>query len=115
MRELPETFTSIRAKMNGNVKFAIDNMNDALKAMCEDIDTSPKEKLKATQDYLALFMKLENEVHKEKENREITKQRKLNTKIKEYELDKLSGESEEANGMPNAVMQAKFSPTMTRN
>ena len=115
MRELPETFTSIRAKMNGNVKFAIDNMNDALKAMCEDIDTSPKEKLKATQDYLALFMKLENEVHKEKENREITKQRKLNTKIKEYELDKLSGESEEANGIPNAVMQAKFSPTMTRN
>lgn len=115
MRELPETFTSIRAKMNGNVKFAIDNMNDALKAMCEDIETSPKEKLKATQDYLALFMKLENEVHKEKENREITKQRKLNTKIKEYELDKLSGESEEANGMTNAVMQAKFSPTMTRN
>ena len=115
MRELPETFTSIRAKMNGNVKFAIDNMNDALKAMCEDIETSPKEKLKATQDYLALFMKLENEVHKEKENREITKQRKLNTKIKEYELDKLSGESEEANGIPNAVMQAKFSPTMTRN
>ena len=115
MRELPETFTSIRAKMNGNVKFAIDNMNDALKAMCEDIDTSPKEKLKATQDYLALFMKLENEVHKEKENREITKQRKLNTKIKEYELDKLSSENEEANGIPNAVMQAKFSPTMTRN
>lgn len=114
MRELPETFTSIRAKMNGNVKFAIDNMNDALKDMCEDVETSPKEKLKATQDYLALFMKLENEVHKEKENREITKQRKLNTKIKEYELDKLSGESEDS-GIPNAVMQAKFNPNMSVN
>ena len=115
MRELPETFTSIRAKMNGNVKFAIDNMNDALKAMCEDIDTSPKEKLKATQDYLALFMKLENEVHKEKENREITKQRKLNTKIKEYELDKLSGEGEENSRMPMEVMQAKFDPDNVYN
>lgn len=110
MRELPETFTSIRAKMNGNVKFAIDNMNDALKAMCEDIDTSPKEKLKATQDYLALFMKLENEVHKEKENREITKQRKLNTKIKEYELSRLEGEDE---GIPVEINQSKFSPTMS--
>lgn len=110
MRELPETFTSIRAKMNGNVKFAIDNMNDALKDMCEDEDTSPKEKLKATQDYLALFMKLENEVHKEKENREITKQRKLNTKIKEYELSRLEGEDE---GIPVEINQSKFSPTMS--
>ena len=85
-------------------------MNDALKAMCEDIDTSPKEKLKATQDYLALFMKLENEVHKEKENREITKQRKLNTKIKEYELSRLEGEDE---GIPVEINQSKFSPTMS--
>lgn len=115
MRELPETFTSIRAKMNGNVKFAIDSMNEALVEMCNSEEVSAKEKLKATQDYLALFMKLENEVHKEKENREITKQRKLNTKIKEYELSKLEDEEEGGDGIPSAVLQAKFSPTMTRN
>lgn len=115
MRELPETFTSIRAKMNGNVKFAIDNMNDALKALCEDIDTSNKDKLKATQDYLALFMKLENEVTREKEQREVMKQRKLNTRIKEAEVAKIEDELEGGSGIPSAVMQAKFNPNMSVN
>lgn len=115
MRELPETFTSIRAKMNGNVKFAIDNMNDALKDLCEDKEVSNKEKLRATQDYLALFMRLESEVHKEKEQREVMKQRKLNTRIKEAEVAKIEDELEGGDGIPSAVLQAKFSPTMTRN
>ena len=115
MRELPETFTSIRAKMNGNVKFAIDEMNKALMDMCSSEDVSAKEKLRATQDYLALFMRLESEVSKEKEQREIMKQRKLNTRIKESEVAKLEAEEEGVSGMPSAVMQAKFSPTMTRN
>lgn len=109
MRELPETFTSIRAKMNGNVKFAIDEMNLALKTMCESTDVSAKEKLRATQDYLALFMRLESEVSKEKEQREIMKQRKLNTRIKESEVAKIEAEEE---GVPSAIVQSKFSPTM---
>lgn len=109
MRELPETFTSIRAKMNGNVKFAIDEMNKALTAMCSSEDVSAKEKLRATQDYLALFMRLESEVSKEKEQREIMKQRKLNTRIKESEVAKIEAEEE---GVPSAIVQSKFSPTM---
>ena len=113
MRELPETYTSIRAKMNGNVAFAIEQMNLALKAICSDPDGSPKDKLKATQDYLGLFMKLENDVHKEKEQREVTKQRKLNTKIKEYEVAKIEEEMGEGDNIPSAVMQAKFNPNMS--
>ena len=60
-------------------------------------------------------MRLENEVSKEKEQREIMKQRKLNTRIKESEVAKLEAEEEGVSGIPSAVMQAKFSPTMTRN
>lgn len=112
MRELPETFTSIRAKMNGNVKFAIDEMNKALTAMCSSEDVSAKEKLRATQDYLALFMRLESEVSKEKEQREIMKQRKLNTRIKESEVAKIEAEEE---GVPSAIVQSKFSSSMSVN
>ena len=43
------------------------------------------------------------------------KQRKLNTRIKESEVAKLEAEEEGVSGIPSAVMQAKFSPTMTRN
>lgn len=109
MRELPETFTSIRAKMNGNVKFAIDEMNKALMDMCSSEEVSAKEKLRATQDYLALFMRLESEVSKEKEQREIMKQRKLNTRIKESEVAKIE-EGGNSNTMPNEILQAKFDP-----
>lgn len=112
MRELPETFTSIRAKMNGNVKFAIDEMNKALMDMCSSEDVSSKEKLRATQDYLALFMRLESEVSKEKEQREIMKQRKLNTRIKESEVAKIEAEEE---GVPSAIVQSKFSSSMSVN
>lgn len=112
MRELPETFTSIRAKMNGNVKFAIDEMNKALTDMCSSEDVSSKEKLRATQDYLALFMRLESEVSKEKEQREIMKQRKLNTRIKESEVAKIEAEEE---GVPSAIVQSKFSSSMSVN
>ena len=112
MRELPETFTSIRAKMNGNVKFAIDEMNKALMDMCSSKDVSSKEKLRATQDYLALFMRLESEVSKEKEQREIMKQRKLNTRIKESEVAKIEAEEE---GVPSAIVQSKFSSSMSVN
>lgn len=112
MRELPETFTSIRAKMNGNVKFAIDEMNKALMDMCSSEDVSSKEKLRATQDYLALFMRLESEVSKEKEQREIMKQRKLNTRIKESEVAKIEAEEE---GVPSAIVQSKFSASMSVN
>ena len=42
----PETFSSMKAKMNNNVQYAIEQMNLSLVAICEDEDTKPKDKLK---------------------------------------------------------------------
>lgn len=106
----PETFLSIKAKMNSGVGFAVQHMNENLEKLCLDPNVKAKDKLKATQDYLALFMRLENEIQREKEAKENMKQRKLNTRIKESEVANL----ENPTGLPvdNAVLQSKFSPKM---
>ena len=106
-----ETFTSIKAKMNSGVPFAVQHMNESLEKLCLDPEVKASHKLKATQDYLALYMRLENEIQREKEAKENMRQRKLNTRIKEHELANL----ENPTGLPadNAVLQSKFSPTMT--
>lgn len=113
--KLPETYQSIKSKMNGKVAFAIEHMNSSLEQMCLDPSVKAKDKLKATQDYLALFMRLENEIQREKEARENMKQRKLNTIIKEAEVARLEGESDRSKGIPSAVMQSKFNPSMSVN
>lgn len=107
---LPEDFRSIKAKMNGKVGFAIEHMNSALVNLCEDSAVKAKDKLKATQDYLALFMKLENEIQREKEHREMMKQRRLNTRIKEVEVLNVENPS---GTVDTAVNAAKFSPKMS--
>lgn len=107
---IPETFLSIKAKMNSNIKFAIEEMNKSLEEMCADVETKPKDKLKATQDYLALYLRLENEIMREREHKEIMKQRKLNTKIKQSEVAKI--EDEELSDGFKPVNQVKFSATM---
>lgn len=112
--KIPETFTSMKAKMNANVKFAIEQMNLALVDICNDEEVKAKDKIKVTQEYLALYMKLENEIQKEKEGREIMKQRKLNTRIKEAEVARIEVEEQDSS-IPTAVMQSKFSPTMTKS
>jgi hypothetical protein len=111
MSRFPETFLSMKAKMNTMVSFAIENMNTSLEDLCNDKATSPKVKLKATQEYLALYMKLENEIQREKESKEMMKQRRLNTKIKEAEVANI--ENPTGGVMDEAVKQSKFSPTMS--
>lgn len=109
--KLPETFSSIKAKMNSKVGFAVENMNDSLEELCLDPDVKAKDKLKATQDYLALYMRLENEIQREKEARENMKQRKLNTRIKEAEVERIENPS---GVIPDdALLQSKFRPTMS--
>ena len=110
--KIPETFTSMKAKMNGNVKFAIEQMNLALVDMCDDTEVKARDKLKATQEYLALYMKLENEIQREKEARETMKQRKLNTRIKEAEVARIEVEEQDSS-IPTAIMQSKFDPSMS--
>jgi hypothetical protein len=109
--KLPETFTSMKAKMNSNVSTAIEAMNKALLDMCSDEDTKAKDKLKATQDYLALYMRLESEIQREKESRETMKQRKLNTRIKEAQVAEIEN-TEEGGVRDIALSQSKFNPTM---
>lgn len=108
--KLPETFSSIKAKMNSKVGFAVEHMNTSLEVLCLDENVKAKDKLKATQDYLALYMRLENEIQREKEARENMKQRKLNTRIKEAEVDRIENPS---GTVPDqALTQSKFRPTM---
>lgn len=109
--KLPETFSSIKAKMNSKVSFAVEHMNNNLELLCLDDEVKPKDKLKATQDYLALYMRLENEIQREKEAREMMKQRRLNTRIKEAEVADIENPSGAT--IDNAVMQSKFSPSMS--
>lgn len=106
----PETFFSIKSKMNGQIPFAVEQMNLALQQMCEDASTKPKDKLKATQDYLALYMRLDNEIQRQKEADENMKQRKLNTRIKQHQVAEIEGSKEPVD---QALKQSKFSPTMT--
>lgn len=110
---LPETFSTIKSKMNSNVAFAIEHMNTALVAICTDEDTRPKDKLKVTQEYLGLYLRLENEIAKEKEQREVMKQRKLVTRIKQAEVNEI--EDNDVAGGFKPVLQTRFSPTMTKN
>lgn len=105
-----ETFTSIKAKMNNNVSVAVDAMNVALQDIIANEDISAKVKLKVSQDYLGLYLKLINEEMKESEHREIMRQRKLNTLIKQDEVRNLQEDKEGAG--QETVNQAKFSPTM---
>ena len=110
---LPETFTSIKAKISPNVKVAIEAMNQALLDVCADPDVKPQAKLKVTQDYLALYMKLENEIMKEAEHREVMKHKRLQTKIKQTEAMDKEKESEEDGFSP--IVQSRFSPSMNIN
>lgn len=110
MSNIPESFTSIKAKMNKNVRFAIDQMNLALESLCVDPLVSAKEKLKASQDFLAMYMRLENEIMKEQEHKEVMKHRRLNTKIKQAEVNELEETTIDKNFKP--VNQSKFNPTM---
>lgn len=109
--KMPENYVSIKSKMNSRVAFAIEHMNSSLEDLCLSEFTKPKDKLKATQDYLALFLRLENEIQREKESKENMKLRKLNTRIKEVEVARLENPTDSL--VDQAAYQSKFSPTMT--
>ena len=108
---LPESFTSMKAKMNSNVANVIKAMNLAINEICLDEEVKAKDKLKATQDYLAMYMRLENEIQRERDGKENYKQNKLTTMIKQHQLDKLDDPNGGIEGQ--AIQQSKFSPTMS--
>lgn len=111
MSSFPESFTSIKSKMNKNVRFAVEQMNKSLEALCGDPQVSDKDKMKASQDFLAMYMRLENEIMKESEHKEVMKHRKLTTKIKQAEVAEIEGDDGEKSLKP--INQSKFSSTMS--
>ena len=64
---LPETFETVRVKMGGKIAFVLEQQGLALEKICSSDEFSAKDKLKATQDYLMLWIRLQNEVQKEQE------------------------------------------------
>ena len=109
--KIPESFSSIKSKMNSRIKFTIEMMNEALEDICKNKELySAKDRLKATQDYLALFIRLENEIQKEIEHKETMKHRKLTTKIKQHEVNELE-DNQITSGL-TPINQSKFSPTI---
>ena len=51
-----------KSKMNSRIRFTIEMMNEALEDICKNKELySAKDRLKATQDYLALFIFKSNE------------------------------------------------------
>lgn len=111
---LPESFTSIKSKMNKNVRFAVEQMNKSLEALCGDPLVSDKDKMKASQDFLAMYMRLENEIMKESEHKEVMKHRKLTTKIKQAEVAEIEGDDgDDGEKSLKPINQSKFSSTMS--
>lgn len=104
------TFSQLKLKMGGNVLFALEEMNKALLSACADPLTSNKEKFRMTQDYLALYVRLENEIQKQEDHRESMRYRKMVSKIKQHELNELDEDSLTDSIRP--INQSKFKPTM---
>ena len=71
---LPETFETVRVKMGSKIAFVLEQQDLALEKICSSDEFSAKDKLKATQDYLMLWIRLQNEVQKEQEDDSETKQ-----------------------------------------
>ena len=61
---LPETFETVRVKMGSKIAFVLEQQDLALESICNSDEFSAKDKLKATQDYLMLWIRLQNEVQK---------------------------------------------------
>lgn len=107
---LPENFTSIQAKMNKNMKFAIEQMNLALEAICKDTNVSASAKFKVTTEYLSLYMRLENEKMKEAEHKEVLAHKKLSNKLKRIEVQEADGTNDGIRDITSS--RANFSSKM---
>lgn len=111
-RTLPESLTSVKSKVNTKVKFALEQMNKALEEICASTDTSAKDKFKIAQDYVLLYIRLENEVMKEAEHKENMKQKKFETKIKQYRALEAADQAGEGGKDTTQNTGVGFSATM---
>ena len=97
----------IKAKMNSDVELAIQILRDGLVSK----EISAKDKIKLANDYLGLFLKLDDKIIRDEFNKEALKQSKLKTLSVQNDLDQREGEQLLEDARPLAA--PKFSPFMS--
>ena len=60
-----------------------------------------------------MYMRLVNEISQETEKREVMKQRKLVTLIKQHEVAEIESRDSNDGKIPSAIMQSRFDPNMS--
>lgn len=58
MSGIPEDFSSMKAKMNKNIRFALEEANKALEEICKSADSSPEKKFKYSLDFIGQYTSL---------------------------------------------------------
>lgn len=96
----------IKAKMNSDVELAIQILRDGLVSK----EISAKDKIKLANDYLGLFLKLDDKIIRDEFNKEALKQTKLKTLSLQGDLHK--EKSEKLLDETTPLNQPKFSPFM---
>ena len=99
----------IKAKMNSDVELAIQILRDGLVSK----EISAKDKIKLANDYLGLFLKLDDKIIRDEFNKEALKQTKLKTLSLQNDLHEK--ENEEFLEQTKPLNQPKFSPFMSED
>lgn len=97
----------IKAKMNSDVELAIQILRDGLVSK----EISAKDKIKLANDYLGLFLKLDDKIIRDEFNKEALKQTKLKTLSLQGDL--YTEKSEKLLDETTPLNQPKFSPFMS--
>ena len=112
VKRLPITTAQIKAKMNSSMELAIKMAGDALEAVSQDNEAKPTTKFKMAQDYIAMFISVDNHIMKEENHRAEKKLKALNEQIKRHDLNKKEGVGSDNQDEFKPVNQSKFNPNM---
>ena len=113
VKRLPITTAQIKAKMNSSMELAIKMAGDALEAVSQDLEAKPTTKFKMAQDYIAMFISVDNHIMKEENHRAEKKLKALNEQIKRHDLNEKEGSPSSSVNEFVEVNQSKFKPTMS--
>jgi len=110
VKRLPITTAQIKAKMNSSMELAIKMAGDALEEVSQDLEAKPTTKFKMAQDYIAMFISVDNHIMKEENHRAEKKLKALNEQIKRHDLNEKEGVGSDNQDEFKPVNQSKFSP-----
>ena len=77
----------------------------------QDLEAKPTTKFKMAQDYIAMFISVDNHIMKEENHRAEKKLKALNEQIKRHDLNEKEGNTSEDQSF-KPVSQSNFRPTM---